>query len=86
MRVGPGPGPPDGDGGRIISGRVQDPIPSRPGIKYPVRAPPHSDNKYHNVMLNTPMKEPLLTNLYHLVPVTLPKRDGLGKEAHLDNL
>ena len=41
---GPGPiglGPTDGggDGGRI-SGRVQAPIPSHPGIKYPVRDPP----------------------------------------------
>ena len=29
------------DGGGRISGRVQAPIPSHPGIKYPVRAPPH---------------------------------------------
>ena len=29
-----------GDGGGRISGRVQAPIPSHPGIKYPVRAPP----------------------------------------------
>ena len=28
-----------GDGGRI-PGQVQAPIPSRPGITYPVRAPP----------------------------------------------
>ena len=30
----------DDDGGGRISGRVQAPIPSHPGIKYPVRAPP----------------------------------------------
>ena len=29
-----------GDGGGRISGRVQAPIPSHPGIKYPVRDPP----------------------------------------------
>ena len=29
-----------GGGGGRISGRVQAPIPSHPGIKYPVRAPP----------------------------------------------
>ena len=39
----------DGDNGRI-SGRVQAPIPSHPGIKYPVRAPsPHSDIVQNNV-------------------------------------
>ena len=34
-----GDGDGDGDGGRI-SGRAQAPIPSHPGITYPVRAPP----------------------------------------------
>ncbi len=41
----PGDGGADGDGGEI-SGQVQAPIPSRPGIKYPVQAPP----------LNQPLK------------------------------
>ena len=38
-RSGPSDGGDDGDGGRIF-GRVQAPIPSRPGIKYPVLVPP----------------------------------------------
>ena len=35
----------DGDG--RISGRAQAPIPSHPGIKYPVRAPPLTPMKYN---------------------------------------
>ena len=37
-----GPGHSTVSGGRIF-GRAGAPVPSHPGIKYPVRAPPHSD-------------------------------------------